>query len=74
MAHPVEVQQEQLHDLVGRAAETVFGKKHGFASIRTPEQFARQVPVTDYDAFCGYRTGPTGGTAGGLANAHPVVC
>ena len=54
MAHPVEVQQEQLHDLVGRAAETVFGKKHGFASIRTPEQFARQVPVTDYDAFCGY--------------------
>lgn len=54
MAHPVEVQQEQLHDLVGRAAETVFGKEHGFASIRTPEQFARQVPVTDYDAFCGY--------------------
>ena len=54
MAHPVEVQREQLHDLVGRAAETVFGKEHGFASIRTPEQFARQVPVTDYDAFCGY--------------------
>ena len=54
MAHPEAVQHKQLHDLVERAADTVFGKEHDFASIHTPEQFARQVPVTDYDTFSGY--------------------
>ncbi len=33
---------------------TVFGKEHGFDSIRTPADFARQVPIRDYEGFRPY--------------------
>ncbi|MDR0908072.1 MAG: GH3 auxin-responsive promoter family protein [Rikenellaceae bacterium] len=51
--HPAEVQAEQLRYLLGKAAETEFGKAHGFAGIRSIEQFAAAVPVQDYDAAFG---------------------
>jgi hypothetical protein len=45
------VQQATLLDFVRRAATTTFGKKHGFASIRTVADYQKQVPIRDYDAF-----------------------
>lgn len=30
-------------------SSTAFGREHGLAEVRTPEQFARRVPVRDYD-------------------------
>jgi hypothetical protein len=44
------VQEEQLLSLVRHAKDTDFGRAHGFASIRSYEDFARQVPVGDYDS------------------------
>jgi len=45
------VQERTLLDLVRPAAGTEFGRAHGFAGIRTWEDFARQVPARTYADF-----------------------
>jgi hypothetical protein len=44
-------QMKLLRDFVAHARDTEFGRAHGFASIRTYEDFARNVPIGDYDSF-----------------------
>ena len=44
------VQEQQLLSLVQHARGTAFGRAHGFAGIRRYEDFARQVPIGDYDS------------------------
>ena len=46
-----ETQSRYLLDLIGRNAETQFGRKHGFATIRSVSEFQAQVPVTHYEAL-----------------------
>jgi phenylacetate-coenzyme A ligase PaaK-like adenylate-forming protein len=46
---PIEAQQETFTALVSAAAHTAFGKDHQFASIKTYEDFKKQVPVRDYE-------------------------
>ena len=48
---PAAVQQAELLKLVRTAAQTRFGREHGFGSIRTVADFQAAVPVRDYDAF-----------------------
>ena len=48
---PAAVQQAELLKLVRAAAQTRFGRAHGFARIRTAADFQAAVPVRDYDAF-----------------------
>ncbi|HEY2515527.1 MAG TPA: GH3 auxin-responsive promoter family protein, partial [Polyangiaceae bacterium] len=51
----VEATQEKaLRDLIQHAAKTEFGKKHGFGSIKSYADYARRVPVGDYDTFSPY--------------------
>ena len=47
----VEDQQETLNSLIKIGSKTIFGKEHGFDSIKTAEDFARQVPIRDYEQF-----------------------
>jgi hypothetical protein len=58
------VQTEQLLRIVRHAKDTTFGRRHGFADIRSYEQYAARVPVGDYDSFSpaidAMRTGETG--------------
>ncbi|MDQ3031737.1 MAG: GH3 auxin-responsive promoter family protein [Myxococcota bacterium] len=58
------VQNKQLRRIVDAAKNTTFGRRHGFADIRTWEQYAARVPVGDYDshapAFEAMRTGESG--------------
>ncbi|HSQ62969.1 MAG TPA: GH3 auxin-responsive promoter family protein [Polyangiaceae bacterium] len=42
-------QLKQLRTIVGLAAQTEFGRGHGFASIRNHADYARAVPLSDYD-------------------------
>ena len=49
-----EVQREVLMAKLRRNAESDFGREHGFASIRTVEDFRRQLPLADYDYFRPY--------------------
>jgi hypothetical protein len=48
---PLETQMERLQVLLRRNASTAFGRAHGFERIRTYGDFARRVPMADYDAF-----------------------
>jgi hypothetical protein len=45
------VQRRTLLALVRRACHTRFGRDHGFARIRTVEDYQRQVPLRDYEKF-----------------------
>ena len=57
------VQEKVLAEIVAHAARTEFGERHGFGRVKRYEDFARAVPVGDYDAFSPYidrmRTGET---------------
>lgn len=44
-------QQKQLIEMVRHSKDTTFGRRHGFADIRSYEQYAARVPVGDYDSF-----------------------
>ena len=48
---PAAVQQAELLKLVRTAAQTRFGRAHGFAHIRSVADFQAAVPVRDYNAF-----------------------
>lgn len=48
-ASPIDRQRSQLRSLLKRAAQTQFGRDHGFAGITTPAQFQAQVPPRTYE-------------------------
>lgn len=45
----VRHQAETFHSLIGKGSRTHFGKAHHFESIHTHDDFARQVPIRDYE-------------------------
>ena len=53
-ADPRSSQAEVLLSLTRRNQATAFGREHRFETVRTPEGFARQVPVRDYEGFRPY--------------------
>ena len=53
-AKPVETQQKVFKDLIKKAAETEFGKDHNFDKISSPGEFAKRVPVRDYEELKPY--------------------
>lgn len=52
--NPVETQQKVFKSLLKEAKNTHFGKDHGFDTIQTYSDFAKQVPVRDYEALRNY--------------------
>jgi hypothetical protein len=53
-ARPDRAQLAALRTLVDRNARTVFGRVHGFDTIRTPQEYRDAVPVRDYEGFRPY--------------------
>jgi hypothetical protein len=51
METAVEDQQSIFNQLIKVGAKTDFGKEHGFENIKTYEDFVKQVPIRDYEAF-----------------------
>jgi hypothetical protein len=49
--YPGDVQHEWMLSLVKDAADTEYGKKHGFADIRDYPEFRKQVPLNDYESL-----------------------
>ena len=47
--YPLEVQHEVFVKLIENGEDTIFGKHHGFDSIKNYEQFNQQVPIQEYD-------------------------
>jgi phenylacetate-coenzyme A ligase PaaK-like adenylate-forming protein len=50
----VGAQKETLSQLIDSAKSTAFGKDHGFASVKTYEDFKKAVPVRDYEELRPY--------------------
>ena len=49
------VDQQSIFDyLIKAGAKTEFGKEHGFSDIKSYQDFIRQVPIRDYEAFKPY--------------------
>ena len=48
---PYQTQQTQLNELIQAARNTVWGRKYDFATIKKQADFARQVPIQDYDSL-----------------------
>ncbi len=51
METAVEDQQSIFNQLIKVGSKTDFGKEHGFDNIKTYEDFVKQVPIRDYEAF-----------------------
>lgn len=49
--NPIQVQQTIFKDLIASGKKTEFGRKYDFASIKNYEDFARLVPVNDYESL-----------------------
>ena len=49
--YPGDVQHEWLQRMIGEAAETEFGKSHGFSGIDNYDQFRQRVPLNDYESL-----------------------
>ncbi len=59
--HPIEVQENTLRQLISQAAQTSFGREHGFERISSGSSgtdvitnFQERVPVRDYEALVPY--------------------
>ena len=52
--NPVETQRNVFQELIHQAKDTVFGKDHNFSEIKTFEDFAKQVPIRDYEELRPY--------------------
>jgi hypothetical protein len=48
---PHELQHNQLRTLLRTAANTHFGREHGFVSISSVEEYQRRVPLRTYEQF-----------------------
>jgi len=51
---PADTQAQVLHALVKQNAATAFGRDHGFSTSMRPADYARQVPIRDYEGFRPY--------------------
>lgn len=48
---PLEAQRKIFHQLIQKGKNTTWGKKHHYASIRSIDDFKKQVPIQDYESL-----------------------
>jgi hypothetical protein len=53
-ANALQDQERIFQYLITTAAQTVFGKNHSFASIKTYEDFKQHIPINDYEGLKPY--------------------
>lgn len=51
MENPEETQRRWFERLLRAAQGTEWGRKYGYADLRSPEAFAREVPLQDYESL-----------------------
>ena len=66
-------QEALLLRMVAGAADTAFGRAHGFATIRTRADFQNQVPIGTWDDFEPYIDRIVAGETGVLTNDGPPM-
>ncbi|NME67060.1 GH3 auxin-responsive promoter family protein [Flammeovirga aprica] len=54
MMHPIEVQEYLFKDLISSAAQTEWGKKYDYSSIKNLDTFEERVPISTYEDLSPY--------------------
>src|SRR5262245_50360825 len=54
LQHPAETQLHLLRRLIRENRDCAYGKAHGFADMSSYEEFAKRVPLVDYDSLEGW--------------------
>ena len=70
--NPVETQQKVFQSLIASADVTQFGKDHKFSEIKSFEDFAKQVPIRDYEELRPYVDRVVKGEADILWKGKPI--
>ncbi len=66
-------QQAVMREILDYAADTVFGREHGFADIQTYEDFVQAIPVRDYEGHRPYVDRHANGEEGVLFPGKPLM-
>jgi GH3 auxin-responsive promoter len=69
---PVETQQKVFEALIADAKNTAFGKDHDFENINSFEDFAKKVPIRDYEDLKPYVERVVAGEENILWNGKPL--
>lgn len=70
---PVRVQRELLQEILQKNADTEYGRRHSFATIRGHQDYVRQVPVVTYEDILDDMTRVAGGAKGVFTAEDPVM-
>jgi hypothetical protein len=70
--HCKETQIETLKHIIKENSHTTFGKDHKFDSIKSVEDFRKNVPVQTYDSLANYIDQHTHGKEDVLVNGRPI--
>ena len=54
MSNVAQTQASVLSEIVGKNAESSYGRRHRFDCIDTPARFQRDVPITQYEDYASY--------------------
>lgn len=71
--HPLETQQRLLLHYMRKNANSAFGKAHGFARIRSIEDYQKAVPITSYEDIFPYIDAAMHGKPAQLTVDEPVL-
>ncbi len=71
-SNPVATQQKVFSTLLSKAQNTAFGKHHNFSSIKTHDDFVREVPIRDYEGLRSYAERVVAGEADVLWPGKPL--
>src|SRR6266700_2443883 len=70
---PAQAQDRLLREILGKTADTEFGRRHGFAGITTFRQFQQRVPISSYEDLEPYITAAMHGQPNQLTRDPPVL-
>ena len=70
---PKQAQEDKLAEIINRNADTVYGREHGFAAIRTVRDYQARVPVNTYETLKPYIDRVLVGEAGVLTADEPLM-
>jgi hypothetical protein len=71
-SNPLQTQEKVFKELITKAAETDFGKDHDFSEINNFTDFAKRVPIRDYEALRPYVDKMVAGNADVLWPGKPL--
>ncbi|UPT72034.1 MAG: GH3 auxin-responsive promoter family protein [Flavobacterium sp. JAD_PAG50586_2] len=72
VGNPIETQQKVFRNLLASANKTQFGKDHNFIEIKSFDDFAKQVPIRDYEELRPYVDRVVKGEADILWKGKPI--